>query len=300
MSTPPRRDDCAPWPDAAWKYWCVNALLVAHLLALGLMVAGGGVGAFSSPPLVARAASITAPYVRFTGMQNSYRFFAPDPGPATVLWARLAYDDGSIRWMEFPGRESRRGTLLYQRELYPAMILGMQTAPPGTPVVAGYPHLTDLGFTYAPSYVRHIAATCTRTKADGTVRRVRSVDLLVVTHAIRSPLQVRQGWAPDDLRLYQATDLGEFTPDGTLPGSPLTVGHQKPPILEVAERMFREATGPHADVAGPDLPQPLRTLLTRFPELRNASDPRPLQTRIGMAVTSRDKAVDEREGATPP
>lgn len=292
MSTPPHKHgqaaSPAAWMDRRWKYWCVNTLLVLHLAALLLMVASGGSGVFSSPPLVVRAASVTAPYVRFTGMQNAYRFFAPDPGPATALWSRLTYDDGTIRWIECPGRESHPRSLAYHRELYPVMILGMQTAPLGTPVMPGYPHLTDIGFTYASSFARHLATAHIRTNGNGSLRRVRMLEMLVVTHAIRTPSQVRQGWQAEDLRLYLATSLGEFHPDGSLAGTAVNVGHQKPPILEVAERMFRDATGPHADIGGPDLPGPLRTLLQDHPELRDPSDPRPMQTRIGSAVMSKD------------
>src|SRR4051812_33477913 len=124
MSThPPDHEQPAcsvTWMDRSWKFWGVNMLLALHLAALILMVAGGGSGVFSSPPLVMRAASVTAPYVRFTGMQNAYRFFAPDPGPATVLWSRLTYDDGTVRWIECPGRESHPRSLAFQRELYPS------------------------------------------------------------------------------------------------------------------------------------------------------------------------------------
>jgi hypothetical protein len=292
----------APWGARGWKYGAVNALIILHLAALLLMVAGGGTGTFSSPPLVARASAVTAPYVRFTGMQNAYRFFAPDPGPATLIWARLTYDDGKVRWIECPGRESHPRSLAYHRELYPAMMLGMQTAPPGALVVPGYPHLTDIGFTYAFSYVRHLAAASTRTGDRGTPKLVRTVELFVVTHAIRTPSQVRQGWRADDLRLYQTTKLGEFRADGTLQTPAISAGHEKPAILEVAERMVRDATGAQADVAGPDLPSPLRHLLTEHPELRDTTDTRPLQMRIGHAYTSRDKPDNvgqEEPRATP-
>jgi hypothetical protein len=306
MCASPIQDDSAaqpppaPWDARGWKYAGVNALIILHLAALLLMVAGGGTGTFSSPPLVARASAITAPYVRFTGMQNAYRFFAPDPGPATVLWTRLVYEDGKVRWIECPGRESHPRSLAFHRELYPAMMLGMQTASPGTPVVPAYPHLTDIGFTYAFSFVRHLAATSARAADDGKARQVRTVELFVVTHAIRTPSQVRQGWRADDLRLYQTTHLGEFRTDGRLQGKAVSVGHHKPPILEVAERMFRDATGAVADIAGPDLPAPLRYLLAEHPELRDPADARPLQMRIGNAYTSRDTPDDQEERATTP
>jgi hypothetical protein len=113
---------------------------------------------------------------------------------------------------------------------------------------------------------------------------------------------VRQGWRADDLRLYMATNLGEFHADGSLQGHAVSVGHQKPPILEVAERMLHDATSSHADIAGPDLPAPLRYLLTEHPELRDASDPRPMQMRISNVYTSRDlpdSAAPEDRPPTP-
>jgi hypothetical protein len=145
-----------------------------------------------------------------------------------------------------------------------------------------------MGFTYASSYARHLVAANMRTNRNGSLRRVRMLEMLVVTHAIRTPSQVRQGWRADDLRLYLATSLGEFHPDGSLTGNAESTGHVKPPILQVAERMFHDGTGPHADIAGPDLPEPLRTLLQQYPELRDPFDARPMQARIGTAVISRD------------
>ncbi len=295
-------NDSAPpaaWDMHPWKRWALNVVLVVHLGALLLMVGSSGSGTYASPPLIVRAATFTGPYVRFTGMQNGYRFFAPDPGPATILWFRLNYENGAVRWGESPSRGRTQGSLAYQREFYPAMMLGMQTASPGTPIVEGYPHLTEIGLTYASSYARHLAASWNKVGEEAMVAKVRTVQIFIVTHAIRTPTQVRMNWSADDLRLYQAVDLGEFDAEGTPMGAAVSMGHQRPPILGLVERMLQDLTGPEGETINAAFPAPFRALLMRFPELRRLDENRPLQARIAQAITSRDYQEKESEGISP-
>ncbi|MCS6850406.1 MAG: hypothetical protein NZ700_04470 [Gemmataceae bacterium] len=42
------------------------------------------------------------PYLQFVYLNNAYHFYSPEPGPATLLWARVEYTDGSSRWIKVP------------------------------------------------------------------------------------------------------------------------------------------------------------------------------------------------------
>ncbi|MEZ0275925.1 MAG: hypothetical protein ACAH88_13550, partial [Roseimicrobium sp.] len=243
---------------------------------------------YTAPPLLHQAAVPVMPYVRFLGINSGYRFFAPDPGPATVLWARIEHGDGSARWVEHPSRRRRVWTVAYQRELYPTMLLGAQVAPAGTVVAPGRPQISEVGVTYAFSYARHLAHIHAGLEGGSTSSPVRRMEMFVVTHAIRSPQQVRSGWRAEDLRLYYPVSLGEFSADGTPLAGAVRMGHERPSILQVAERMYRDGLASGAPLGDPDMPEALRLLLSEYPELRNAADRRPMQERIGAAVMSRD------------
>ncbi len=65
----------------------------------------------SAPPTQPWLASqmwgrVYRPYLQFMYLNNSYQFYAPDPGPSTFLWFRMEYEkpDGTklYRWEEFP------------------------------------------------------------------------------------------------------------------------------------------------------------------------------------------------------
>ncbi|RBP44246.1 hypothetical protein DES53_10465 [Roseimicrobium gellanilyticum] len=262
----------------------ISLLLVAHFATMLLMVGTTEGGRYTAPPLLQKAAVPAMPYVRFLGVNSGYRFFAPDPGPATLIWARIERVDGSSEWVEYPSRTRQAWTMAYQRELYPAMLLGAQVAPSDLVVAPGRPRVTELGITYAMAFVRRLARL--HGSADN---RVAKVELFSVSHAIRTPQQVRSGWDAEDLRLYFPVSLGAFSPEGVPLDGVVRMGHERPGILEVAERMLREssASGSVTQQA-PDMPGALRRLLREHPELNAPGDERPLQERIGTAVMSRD------------
>ena len=275
-----------------WKSWwkvILSVLILGHFAVMLLMVGTTEGGRYTAPPLLQRAAVPVMPYVRFLGINSGYRFFAPDPGPATVLWARLEHDDGKVRWVEHPSRRRYPWTVAYQRELYPQMLLGAQVAPLGTAVAPGRPQISEVGVTYASSYARHLADVHAGLDAAGsTPSPVRKIEMFVVTHAIRSPQQVRSGWRAEDLRLYYPVSLGAFSPDGLPLDGAVRMGHERPSILQVAERMYRDSQASGGPLEDPDMPEALRLLLSEYPEPRNAADTRPMQERIGSAVMSRD------------
>jgi hypothetical protein len=61
------------------------------------------------------------PYLTFMYLTNAYHFYSPDPGPPSLLWFRLHYDDGSRdgveKWVKLPVRSESPIGLAYQRML---------------------------------------------------------------------------------------------------------------------------------------------------------------------------------------
>ncbi len=272
------QDGVAPLPAPLWKA-CISALLLLHFCILFLMVATTEGGGYTAPPLLHRAAGPVLPWVRFLGMHSGYRFFAPDPGPATVLWGRLTMGDGTVRWVEHPSKERHGMVMGYQRDLYPAMMMGVQVAPASTVVAPGRPRLTDAGVTYACSYARHLAM------AHGG--DVAKVELYAVTHGIRTPRQVRSGWGAADARLYYPVRLGVFRVDGVPLEEVVKMGLQRPLMPDLLEQMIRDG-GWKASPASPGEPEVISALMRASPELGVSVEGRPLKQRILEAVTGRD------------
>jgi hypothetical protein len=57
------------------------------------------------------------PYLQFMYLTNAYHFYSPDPGPPTLVWFRIYYDDGKARWLKIPVRNEAPVALNYQRLL---------------------------------------------------------------------------------------------------------------------------------------------------------------------------------------
>lgn len=57
------------------------------------------------------------PYLSFLYMTNAYHFYSPDPGPPSLFWFSVNYEDGSRTWVKMPNRESSAVSMQYQRHL---------------------------------------------------------------------------------------------------------------------------------------------------------------------------------------
>jgi hypothetical protein len=71
-------------------------------------------------------------YLQFMYLTNAYHFYSPDPGPPTLLWFYVKYDDGQYRWIKLPNREDSPVNLHHQRLLAAAE---MTHAPAGLPLL---------------------------------------------------------------------------------------------------------------------------------------------------------------------
>jgi hypothetical protein len=71
-------------------------------------------------------------YLTFAYLTNAYHFYSPDPGPPTLLWFYVKYDDGTTRWIKLPNRDESPIGLHHQRMLATAE---STNNPAGVPLV---------------------------------------------------------------------------------------------------------------------------------------------------------------------
>ncbi len=81
-------------------------LIVVHFL--GIICTTLSVPANGRPASWLAVATVTwmQPYYQFTYLRNAYHFYSPEPGPATLMWFRVEYEDHSARWVYLPDRKN--------------------------------------------------------------------------------------------------------------------------------------------------------------------------------------------------
>lgn len=188
-------------------------------------------------------ARVYRPYLQFMYLSNAYHFYSPDPGPATVIWARIEYSDDSYRWVIVPNREEHMKdpfALTYYRRLCMAESTN-QLVPVNaiTPVMAqqraeagrrlGIPEPLDIE-RIIPTAPQHRAPTDYSAMMISSYARflfrayphenpavaVRAVKVYRVVHLMVSPEQLAHGTEPTDHSLYLPYFQGEFNRDGKL------------------------------------------------------------------------------------
>jgi hypothetical protein len=81
------------------RRWAVSGLIVLHFTAILTTVIGSPPG----PWIVGQVHHwIFRPYLTFMYLNNPYRFYSPEPGPANQLWFRIEYLQGKPHWGKIP------------------------------------------------------------------------------------------------------------------------------------------------------------------------------------------------------
>jgi hypothetical protein len=263
---------------ASWPLWAkivVSLLIVWHFFAIFLAVTSEGY-AGGRPELAYQLYYSEVPwthgYLKGLFLTNAYRFFAPNPGPTTLIWFRLQYEDGSVRWVELPDGDEFVLRMPYQRRLALAMAIGQNIAFDRE----GRPFLSVQGKAYLSSYVRHVAKKFpkVRTGRDGstTLVPVEKVQVTWVQHHWLEPWQVWAGWEHTDLRNYEYAYLGTYDVNGEIKQAPVFrdsfIGFG---VAEFAALVLVQDVYPlleqNRDLSEPALPPPIQKLLRDFPEL---------------------------------
>jgi hypothetical protein len=71
----------------------------------------------SAPWLSMHLWTVYRPYLTFAYLTNAYHFYSPDPGPPTLMWYHVEYQDGSARWIKLPNHQDNMVGLHFQRLL---------------------------------------------------------------------------------------------------------------------------------------------------------------------------------------
>jgi hypothetical protein len=190
------------------------------------------------------------PYLQFMYLTNAYHFYSPEPGPATLLWFRIAYTDGSCRWIKLPNRECHAlDPLLLE---YYRQLSITENANQNAPVLAVPPDVArrrllagEIDGIPAPdeisrllpgslpyrmpagncqqllkSYASHVARTYpqppSRQGGQAGPAAVGSIRIYRVTHMILHPAQLIRGMDARDPTLYRPYYMGEFDRQGNL------------------------------------------------------------------------------------
>lgn len=186
-------------------------------------------------------------YLEFAYLNNAYHFYSPEPGPASLLWFRVEYDDDSAYWHKMPNREDFATRLEYQRRLSLTelasiggpldprlnpqdLLLARQQAgkhyqarkdclPEKVPMARYdvFPpamQRREIAFRCKQaieSYVRHVARTHPHEDPNVGVRQVKVYRLI---HEILPPTDLSKGFDPLDPRTYRPYYQGTFSKDG--------------------------------------------------------------------------------------
>jgi hypothetical protein len=84
----------------------VSVLIVVHFG--GMITAATSVDPPNgAAPWVARVLHqwFYRPYLEFMYLNNAYHFYSPDPGPPSLVWFHIKYEDGKVQWIKIPHRD---------------------------------------------------------------------------------------------------------------------------------------------------------------------------------------------------
>jgi hypothetical protein len=216
-------------------------------------------------------------------LNNNYHFYAPEPGPTTLLWFCIEYQPNAgakkWRWVKVPAFDERGRpirpdgsrlwpNLEYVRRTSLAENVGsLGDAPPDlamerrrlqavrTRHIPMHPDMTteeqfrppeamEQVNVWLSSCVRHLAYTYPH--ATKPQQQVMGIKVYAVIHSTLEPQQVALGMNPDDPTMYYPYYLGEYDKGGTL--KPYTdAGATRPrpdPLLYWLIPIVRESIGP--------------------------------------------------------
>jgi hypothetical protein len=256
----------------------ISIAIGLHFFAIFTTVVGSGNMRFPAPPLVENLRYQTAVncYLESTFLTNPYRFYAPDPGPTNLMYFRLQYRDKVIRWVEMARREEFLMRIPYQRYMSLTMLLGGLGIVPD-PTDRQLALLSPEAQVCIPSYARHIVLHHSRYDAKGDPIPVDYVGVYYVDHYILQPWHIRANWQADDVRMYIATFLGDYAPNGERVDSARPKAVRFPNVEHLlAKTLITDAVplvkGVPAEkrleaIASLDLPKPWLRLLTQCPDL---------------------------------
>jgi hypothetical protein len=220
-------------------------LVVVHFL--GILSAATAIDPpNSAAPWVARVAHqyVYRPYVEFMYLNNAYHFYSPEPGPPSLLWFHVKYENGKVKWVKIPHRDDdpvpihhvrllsitessaaleqlqlradyETATYIkYQRNKW-GELFDIKEAPEFImPVPSQEQETQPFSQKMIESYVRHIAFT--HPSLGEAPNGVKSIKVYRLRHGIILPQAMAEGRDPRDKTLFVGYYQGEYDKDGNL------------------------------------------------------------------------------------
>src|SRR5438132_1703223 len=161
------------------------------------------------------------PHLEYLYLDRSYNYYSPDPGPTSLLWFYVRYEDGSGKWIKVPSREDHVAELEYERMRTMAHKVNWPVAMgdvPGEVMQRRTVAVYSLGIPFHPdgsaslqyrepvpfcklhleSYARYAA----RTASEESGKTVTGVKVYSVVHHTLSPKQVLDQPSPAHPTLF--------------------------------------------------------------------------------------------------
>jgi hypothetical protein len=172
------------------------------------------------------------PYVELAYLTNAYHFYAPNPGPAALLWFYVRYEDGSSEWFKIPTVGEPPLKMEYLRRISLAEYANQlaQTAPgaktkrrvqagvrDNIPALSGvsealqYREPNSWSKIVIESYARRM-----HYHPPNPAKKVASVKIYRVMHDIPLPKQLADNKDPEDPTFYGIYYVGEYDAEGKL------------------------------------------------------------------------------------
>lgn len=210
------------------------------------------------------------PYLYFMYLTNAYHFYSPDPGPATLEWYYIKFEDGTGEWYRLAEKSDFSTRQEYQRMLaitestnylvnpnfsnadWDAKVLARRTAGATNstpipismqiPVVQQYREPNYVSKAMIKCYAQYVAEHYKNSKDPDL--KIKSVKVYRVVHDIMPPARIAEGvnpWEPDTYLPYY---MGEFTPEGKMldPKSPYLYWllHREPKLKPNTPLQYRQ------------------------------------------------------------
>ncbi len=183
----PAADSSRPGISSLTKIKVIGSVLIGlHLVAIVLPPA-------SVPPAsraVQNAWSWFQPYIQFAYLNHGYHYFAPDPGPSSLIEYTVITDDGERIWGRIPDREAIWPRLRYHRYFMLTEFYG------GLP-----PAAQQMRQAVAQSYAQQLMEN-----HNGV-----NVELAHVVHRLSTREEMLAGGSLDEPHKYEYTSLGTFS-----------------------------------------------------------------------------------------
>jgi hypothetical protein len=193
--------------------WMASISAMLHFFGIFLAVVGSSSSMVFPPPPLVNSIYESPPaqtYVTGIFMNNAYRFYAPEPGPTTVVWCILKYDDDKSMWYELPRRSRFPTRAAYQRHLSVSMLLDNDSRslqlPSNFPPALAQGPISELVLS---SYIRHLGKTQAKHPLTGSA--LSRIGIYRVQHFTPTGDEIRhQQRHMTDLVYYQPWYMGTF------------------------------------------------------------------------------------------